>query len=125
MKKVVNIDWENGQTCCLICGCDVARGAVGMMGKCPRCDVKLHWMLPEDYKKLESGKKLDGIYYEMRDVDGWLKTAFEDMSDEEMDMIFEGKSDEWLKTMCKILGHALYHVGDLYDEERLQLRFDD
>lgn len=58
---------------------------------------------------------LDGIYFRVKRGKHWESICFSDLSDEEMDKVLKGHSVEWLKKMCKILGHTIRDIGDKHD----------
>ena len=60
-------------------------------------------------------RDLDGIYFRVKRGKCWESVCFSDLTDEEMDKVLEGHSVEWLKKMCKILGHTIRDIGDAHD----------
>lgn len=60
-------------------------------------------------------RNLDGVYFRMKRNDKWCNVCFSDMTEEEQDEIMEGRSDEWLKSMCKILAKCVRDIGDQFD----------
>lgn len=60
-------------------------------------------------------RDLDGIYFRVKRGKYWESICFSDLSDKEMDKVFEGHSVEWLKNTCKILGRTIRDIGDSLD----------
>lgn len=60
-------------------------------------------------------RDLDGIYFRVKRDGKWQNICFSDLTDEEMDIVLEGRDTEWLKSVCKILGRTIKHIGDKFD----------
>ena len=61
-------------------------------------------------------RNLDGVYFRTEEADGtWGNTCFSDLSEEEQDEVMKGRSEEWLKSLCKILGSKIKEIGDEFD----------
>lgn len=60
-------------------------------------------------------RNLDCVYFRMKRYDKWCNVCFTDLTEEEQDKVMEGRNDEWLKSMCKILARYLRIVGDEFD----------
>lgn len=58
---------------------------------------------------------LDGIYFRVKRNNRWESVCFSDLSDEEMDVVLEGHTADWLKNTCKILGKTIRSIGDSLD----------
>jgi hypothetical protein len=58
---------------------------------------------------------LDGVYFRVKRGKHLESICFSDLSDEEMNKVLKGHSVEWLKKMCKILGHTIRDIGDAHD----------
>ena len=60
-------------------------------------------------------RNLSGIYFRTK-VDGkWGNVVFEDLLESEQDRVMEGRTDEWLKSLAKMLAHTLRKIGDQFD----------
>lgn len=60
-------------------------------------------------------RDLDGIYFRVKRGQRWESVCFSDLSDEEMDVVLEGHTADWLKSTCKILGRTIRDIGDSLD----------
>ncbi|WP_293849281.1 hypothetical protein [uncultured Phascolarctobacterium sp.] len=60
-------------------------------------------------------RDLDGIYFRVKRGQRWESVCFSDLTDEEMDVVLEGHTAEWLKNTCKILGKTIRNIGDNLD----------
>lgn len=60
-------------------------------------------------------RNLDGTYFRIERNGKWQSVCFSDMTEEEMDYILKDKSEEWLRSMCKILGKTIKNIGDELD----------
>lgn len=57
-------------------------------------------------------RDLDGMYFRVKRGQRWESVCFSDLSDEEMDVVLEGRTADWLKSTCKILGRTIRCIGD-------------
>lgn len=57
-------------------------------------------------------RDLDCIYFRVKRGKRWENVCFSDLSDEEMDVVLEGHTTDWLKSVCKILGRTIRRIGD-------------
>ena len=60
-------------------------------------------------------RNLDGIYFRVKRDGNWQNICFSDLTDEEMDIVLEGRDTEWLKSVCKILGRTIKRIGDKFE----------
>lgn len=60
-------------------------------------------------------RNLDGTYFRVERNGKWQSICFSDMTEEEMDCILKDKPEEWLRSMCKILGKTIRSIGDELD----------
>ena len=60
-------------------------------------------------------RNLDGIYFRVNRDNEWQNICFSDLSDDEMEEVMKDRPVEWLKSMCKILGHTIRDIGDQLD----------
>lgn len=60
-------------------------------------------------------RDLDNVYFRVKRGKHWESICFSDLSDEEMDKVLEGRSVQWLKSVCKILGRTIKRIGDEQD----------
>ena len=63
-------------------------------------------------------RNLDGVYFRVKRDGKYQSICFSDLSEQEMDEVLAGRSEEWLKGMCKILGKTIRKIGDELDIER-------
>lgn len=59
---------------------------------------------------MEKQRNLDGVYFRIKRDDKWKNICFSDLTEEEMDRVMVGRSGEWLRSMCKILGQTMKHI---------------
>ena len=45
----------------------------------------------------------------------WQNICFSDLTEEEMDEVMENRTEEWLRSLCKILGNTIYDIGEQLD----------
>jgi hypothetical protein len=60
-------------------------------------------------------RDLDGVYFRIERDNKWQSICFSDLNEVEMVKVLEGKDEEWLKRLCKILGQTLREVGDHFN----------
>ena len=60
-------------------------------------------------------RNLDGVYFRVKRDDKWQSICFSDLSDNEMEEVMQDRPVEWLKSMCKILGHTIREIGNQLD----------
>lgn len=60
-------------------------------------------------------RNLDGVYFRIKRDNEWQNICFSDLTDGEMEEVLQNRSDEWLKSMCKILGRTIRDIGDQLD----------
>lgn len=60
-------------------------------------------------------RNLDGIYFRVQRNGKWDNVCFSDLTEKQMDSVMKGKSEEWLKSLCKILGETIRNMGDYFD----------
>ena len=60
-------------------------------------------------------RDLDGVYFRIKRGNKWQDICFSDLTDEEMDYVMDGRTTDWLRSMCKILGKTLKRIGDELD----------
>jgi len=61
-------------------------------------------------------RSLDGVYFRMKNEDGkWDNICFSDLTDEQKDEVMKDRSEEWLKSMCKILANVIKEIGEAFD----------
>lgn len=56
-------------------------------------------------------RNLDGAYFRI----GSENICFSDLTKEQMYEIMDGRSEEWLKSMCVHLGETIKEIGDQFD----------
>lgn len=66
---------------------------------------------------MKKQRGMDGVYFRVKRDGRWKNVCFSDMTEEEMDEVLDGRTPEWLKDMCKILGYRLYDIGTALDIE--------
>jgi hypothetical protein len=60
-------------------------------------------------------RDLDGIYFGVMRNGEYETLCFSDLTEDEMNIVINGKSKEWLKSMCVLLGKKIREIGDTLD----------
>lgn len=60
-------------------------------------------------------RNLDGVYFRVERDGKWDSICFSDLTEEEMDRVLTCRNEEWLRSMCKILGKKIKDIGDMFD----------
>lgn len=56
-------------------------------------------------------RNLDGVFFRFGNED----VCFSDLTELEQDAVLEGRSNEWLKNLCKHLAFVIKDMGDQLD----------
>lgn len=59
-------------------------------------------------------RNLDGVYFRIKRDDKWQNICFSDLTEEEMDEVMKDRPEEWLRSMCKLLGKTIRYIGDQF-----------
>ena len=60
-------------------------------------------------------RDLDGCYFRVKRDGKWEDLCFSDLTDDEMLLVFEGKSIEFVQSLAMHLAHRLRSIGDMFD----------
>lgn len=60
-------------------------------------------------------RNLSGIYFRTNVYGKWDNVVFEDLPESEQDRVMRNSTDEWLKSLAKMLAHTLRKIGDQFD----------
>lgn len=60
-------------------------------------------------------RNLDGVYFRVKRDERYESICFSDLTEEEQDEVLKDRTDEWLKSMCKILAGTIRVIGDSLD----------
>lgn len=60
-------------------------------------------------------RDLDGVYFRVCRDGEWGPVCFTDLTNPEQDKVLLGRSEEWLRNMCKILAATIRDIGDQLD----------
>lgn len=60
-------------------------------------------------------RELDGVYFRIKRDGKYDAYCFSDLTEEEMDSVLDGRSNEWLISLCKTLGSTIKRIGDQFD----------
>lgn len=60
-------------------------------------------------------RNLDGYYFRVERDGRWESVCFSDLTEEEMDVVLQGRNEQWLKSLCKGLGVSLKKLGDTFN----------
>jgi hypothetical protein len=58
---------------------------------------------------------IDGVYFRVQRNDKWENICFSDLTEEEQDEMMKDRSEEWLKSLCKILGNSIHKVAEQFE----------
>ena len=56
-------------------------------------------------------RNLDGFYFRI----GTENICWSDLTEEQMNEVLEGRSEEWIKNFCIRLGQIIREIGDQFD----------
>ena len=56
-------------------------------------------------------RSLDGCYFKINDKN----LCFSDLTEEQQDSVMEARSEDWLKSLCKVLAKTIRRIGDQFD----------
>jgi len=60
-------------------------------------------------------RNLSGIYFRTNVHGKWDNVVFEDLPESEQDIVMDGKTDKWIKSLAKMLAQTLRKMGDQFD----------
>lgn len=60
-------------------------------------------------------RELDGVYFRIKRDGEWCNICFSDLTQEEREKVVDGRSVEWLKSLCFHLANVLKEIGDDFD----------
>ena len=60
-------------------------------------------------------RNLDGVYFRINREGKWQNICFSDLTEEEMTEVMSGRTEEWLKSLCVILGKRIHEIGEELD----------
>lgn len=60
-------------------------------------------------------RNLDGVYFRIKREEKYDNVCFSDLTEEQMDEVLKDRDEEWLRSMCKILGKTVRRMGDELD----------
>lgn len=60
-------------------------------------------------------RNLDGVYFRVEREGQWESLCFSDLTEEQMGAVLDNRSEEWLKSLCVILGKTIRRLGDDLD----------
>lgn len=62
-------------------------------------------------------RNLDGCYFRVKRNGEYDAVCFSDLTEEERNVVLEGRSAEWLKGLCHHLADRIEFIGDYFDIE--------
>lgn len=65
--------------------------------------------------KYPKQRELDSVYFRVERDGKWENICFSDLTDDEKQNVLDGKTDEWLRSMCVILSNVIRCIGDELD----------
>jgi hypothetical protein len=60
-------------------------------------------------------RNLDGVYFRVKRNGKFENVCFSDLSESEMDSVMNDRDEQWLKSLCKVLGQTIHRIGDELD----------
>lgn len=60
-------------------------------------------------------REIDGCYFRINRDGKWKNICFTDLTKEERDEVMEGKSAEWLASLCRHLYEVINDIADQLD----------
>lgn len=60
-------------------------------------------------------RNLDGTYFRVVRAGKWSNVCFSDLTERERTKILEGRSEEWLKSLCCHLADVIKDIGEQFD----------
>jgi hypothetical protein len=62
-------------------------------------------------------RNLDRVFFRVKNEETgeFENKCFSDLTPEQQDEMMNGKGEEWLKNMCKILAKTIKDIGDQFD----------
>lgn len=59
-------------------------------------------------------RDIDGVYFRIERDGEFQNLCFSDLTTEERRKVMEGRSNEWLKSLCEYLGSLIREIGDKF-----------
>lgn len=60
-------------------------------------------------------RELDSCYFRVERDGKWQNICFSDLTEEEMEKVTKGRSEEWLRSLAIYLGQRIRAIGDQLD----------
>jgi len=60
-------------------------------------------------------RELDGCFFRVKRDSGYENVCFTDLTPEEQDSLMLGRSEEWLRSLCKYLAEVISNIGEQFD----------
>lgn len=70
-------------------------------------------------------RELDGYYFRVKRDGRFVNRCFTDLTEEEQKSLLEGRSAEWLTSLCLGLAGIIRTIGDLFDIINCEISEDD
>lgn len=64
---------------------------------------------------LKEKRSLSGIYFRFKNGDKYENRVFEDLPELNQDKMMEGRSEIWLKSLCKQLANTIIRIAEEFD----------
>ena len=58
---------------------------------------------------------IDGVYFRIKRDDKWENICFSDLTEAEQDEMMKNRGEDWLKSLCKILGNTIHDIAEQFD----------
>ena len=66
---------------------------------------------------MKKQRNLDGVYFRVKRNGKYDNVCFSDLTSEERNEILDGRENEWLKQLCRILADTIYDIGEQFGIE--------
>ena len=68
----------------------------------------------DSWEKEVEFRNLDGVYFRIERNGKWENICFSDLTENEMKHVMKDRDEEWLKSLCMILGKTIRRIGDVF-----------
>lgn len=62
-------------------------------------------------------RNLDGVYFRVQRKDRWCNISFTDLTDEEAERVLDGRSEEWMRSLCDRLEEVLIEIKKVINSQ--------
>ena len=62
-------------------------------------------------------RELDGVYFRINREDKWQNICFTDLTNQEAQKVLEGRSEEWMRSLCDRLEEVLMEIKEVINSQ--------